>query len=194
MKSSAMFLDRDGVINPDPGYINDPEDLQPFPFTAQAIRNFNLLGLKVIVVTNQSGIARGLLTIDQMNDIHQKLIDQLADDQAYIDRIYFSPYHIDGHVVPYNIQHLDRKPDLGMFIKACSDFNLDPGTSYMIGDRMSDMVFAHRAKLVPILVMTGDGKKDLLLRLAQHPEYAPAFVAQDLLAASWLIKLLRKDL
>jgi len=189
-----MFLDRDGVINPDPGYINDPEDLQPFPFTAQAIRNFNLLGLKVIVVTNQSGIARGLLTIDQMNDIHQKLIDQLADDQAYIDRIYFSPYHIDGHVVPYNIQHLDRKPDLGMFIKACSDFNLDPGTSYMIGDRMSDMVFAHRAKLVPILVMTGDGKKDLLLRLAQHPEYAPAFVAQDLLAASWLIKLLRKDL
>jgi D-glycero-D-manno-heptose 1,7-bisphosphate phosphatase len=193
MMQAAIFLDRDGVINPDPGYINNPAALNLYPFTAQAVRNFNCLGYKVIVVTNQSGIARGLVTIDQMNAIHQKLIDDLAAQKAIIDKIYFSPYHIDGYVPPYNINHEDRKPDIGMFKKACRDFALDPSTSFMIGDRRSDMIFAHMANLTSILVLTGDGKKDLLSEGLLDSEFAPDYAAQDLLAASFLIKMLVKD-
>ena len=126
MSNSAVFLDRDGVINLDPSYINDPADMIIYPFAAEAVRNFNKLNLKVIVVTNQSGIARGMITIRQLQDIHQKMIDDLAKENAYIDKIYFSPYHIKGKIEPYNIQHEDRKPDIGLFKKACRDLILTP--------------------------------------------------------------------
>jgi D-glycero-D-manno-heptose 1,7-bisphosphate phosphatase len=194
MKHAAVFIDRDGVLNADPGYINNPFDLHLYPFVAEAVRNFNQMGLKVIVVTNQSGIARGFLTLDKLQAIHQKLIDELAAQNAVIDKIYFSPYHIDGHIPPYNIQHSDRKPDIGMFQKACLDFDLDPNTSFMIGDRRSDMIFAHRAKITPILVLTGDGIKDYIDdELYRQKDIAPRYVTQDILAASWLIKDLIKD-
>jgi len=194
MSNSAVFLDRDGVINLDPSYINDPADMIIYPFAAEAVRNFNKLNLKVIVVTNQSGIARGMITIRQLQDIHQKMIDDLAKENAYIDKIYFSPYHIKGKIEPYNIQHEDRKPDIGLFKKACRDFNLDPSTSFMIGDRKSDMMFAHRAHLIPILVLTGDGKSDYIESgFFRQSEYVPRFIAQDILAASWLIEKLIKD-
>ena len=194
MTKSAVFLDRDGVINLDPSYINDPADMIIYPFAAEAIRNFNKLNLKVIVVTNQSGIARGMITIGQLQDIHQKMIDDLAKEDAYIDKIYFSPYHKDGKIEPYNIQHEDRKPDIGLFKKACKEFQLDPPTSFMIGDRKSDMIFAHRAHLIPILVLTGDGKNDYIdNKFFRHSEYAPRYIAQDILAASWLIEKLIKD-
>jgi len=194
MTKSAVFLDRDGVINLDPSYINDPADMIIYPFAAEAIRNFNKLNLKVIVVTNQSGIARGMITIGQLQDIHQKMIDDLAKEDAYIDKIYFSPYHKDGKIKPYNIQHEDRKPDIGLFKKACQEFQLDPHTSFLIGDRKSDMIFAHRAHLTPILVLTGDGKNDYIdNKFFRHSEYAPRYIAQDILAASWLIEKLIKD-
>ncbi|MCF7913231.1 MAG: HAD family hydrolase [Candidatus Cloacimonetes bacterium] len=194
MKTAAVFIDRDGVLNSDPGYINNPQDLHPYPFAFEAVRNFNQMGLKVIVVTNQSGIARGLLSLNELQAIHQKLIADFAAQKAVIDKIYFSPYHIDGHLAPYNIEHEDRKPDIGMFKKACLDFDLDPGTSFMIGDRRSDMIFAHRANITPILVLTGDGKKDYIDdELYRQKDIAPRYVAQDILAASWLISDLIKD-
>jgi len=194
MSDSAVFLDRDGVINLDPSYINDPAEMILYSFAAEAVRNFNKLNLKVIVVTNQSGIARGMITIRQLQDIHQKMIDDLAKENAYIDKIYFSPYHIKGKIEPYNIQHEDRKPDIGLFKKACLEFQLDPHSSFMIGDRKSDMMFAHRAHLIPILVLTGDGKSDYIESgFFRQSEYAPRFIAQDILAASWLIEKLIKD-
>ena len=194
MKQAAVFLDRDGVINADPGYINNPADLHLYPFVAEAVRNFNQMGLKVIVVTNQSGIARGYLTLNTLMAIHQKMIDELAAQKAVIDRVYFSPYHIDGHIAPYNVQHENRKPDIGMFKQACLDFDLDPSTSFMIGDRRSDMIFAYRAKITPILVLTGDGIKDYIDdELFRQKDIAPRYVVQDILAASWLVKKLIKD-
>jgi len=193
MKQSAVFLDRDGVINPDPGFINDPDDLVLYPYTAEAIRKFNSMGFKVLVVTNQSGIARGLISVNQLENIHNTMISRLKKQNAYIDKIYYSPYHIKGNMPSYNVQHIDRKPEIGMFKKACSDFELDPSMSYMIGDRLSDMIFAHRAGLTPILVFTGDGKDDLLKMVADKSDFMPKYVAQDILAASWLIESLKKE-
>lgn len=189
---SAVLLDRDGVINSDPGYINRPDQLNLYPYAAQAIRIFNKLQLKVIVVTNQSGVARGMVTFQQINAIHQKMIDDLKLEKAFIDKVYFSPYHIEGSVPPYNIKHPDRKPDIGMFKKAKADFNLDPSASYMIGDRLSDMIFARRAGLTSVLVLSGDGRIDLKQRPELEAEFAPDYIAQDLLAAAYLIELLIK--
>ena len=186
--NKAIFLDRDGVINPDPGYIKDPTEISPYPYAAQAIKIFNELGYKVIVVSNQSGIARGYFSLADLENIHAHLLSALAEGGAKIDKIYFAPYHIDGKVKPYNVQHQDRKPDIGMFIKACNDFDLDPSISYMIGDRLSDMIFAKNAGLSPILVLSGDGKADFRKRLKDFPQYQPQFIAQDILAAALLIK------
>jgi D,D-heptose 1,7-bisphosphate phosphatase len=191
-KLSAVFLDRDGVINSDPGYISDPANLHLYPYSAEAVRILNSLDYLVIVVTNQSGIARGYFTARQIEAVHQKMRDELAKQKACIDKIYFSPYHKDGSVQPYNISHPDRKPQTGMFQQAKIEFNLDPSASFMIGDRLSDMIFAHRAGLVPILVLSGDGKTDLLQRPRMLAEFKPAYIAQDLLAAANLIKLLKE--
>lgn len=193
MMNKAVFLDRDGVINYDPSYINNCSQFSIYPYVGKAIAILNKLGFKVIVVTNQSGIARGYLSIDMLESIHQKLKDEIKQDNAFIDKIYYSPYHIKGIIKPYNIDHEDRKPDIGMFKKAQKEFNLDPTQSFMIGDRASDMVFAYRAKLKPILVLSGDGKKDLLQKEELHNEYAPLYIAQDLLAASLLIESMIKD-
>jgi len=186
--NKAIFLDRDGVINPDPGYIKSPSQIAPYPFAAQAIKIFNELGYKVIVVTNQSGIARGYFSLTDLDKIHAHLISALAQGGAKIDKIYSAPYHIDGNVEPYNILHEDRKPDIGMFKKACEDFNINPAESYMIGDRLSDMIFAKNAGLSPILVLSGDGKADFRQRLKDFPQYQPQFIAQDILAAAFLIQ------
>ncbi|MCF7919791.1 MAG: HAD family hydrolase [Candidatus Cloacimonetes bacterium] len=186
LSTNAVFLDRDGVINPDPGYIGDPNAIKPYPFSAQAIKILNKLGYKVFVVTNQSGIARGLFSLTDLDNIHAHLLDALAQDGAYIDKIYFSPYYKDGSVAPYNIDHEDRKPDIGLYKKARLDFDIEPKNSFMIGDRISDMIFAEKAGLIPILVLTGDGKTDFPLRHKAPPQY----IAQDLLAAALLIQKL----
>lgn len=192
MPDKAVFIDRDGVINPDPGYIKSPDQIAPYQFTAKALSIFHKLGYRNIIVTNQSGIARGYLTVKELDAIHQKLRNLIEQDGGRIDRIYFAPYHKDGIVAPYNIDHEDRKPGIGMFKKACKDFNLDPAKCWMIGDRYSDMKFAHKAGIKSILVLTGDGKNDYLNKLRNDDIITPTFVVQDILAAALVIKKLSK--
>ena len=106
----AVFLDRDGTINIDQeGYINNPDDFELFPFAGEAISILNKLNYLVFVVTNQSGITRGYYSIEELETIHQKMDKQLLKSGAKIDEVYFSPYHIEGKVEPYNIHHEDRQ-------------------------------------------------------------------------------------
>ncbi len=186
----AVFLDRDGTINIDQnGYINNPDDFELFPFAAEAIFILNKLNYLIFVVSNQSGITRGYFTIEELEVIHQKMDKQLLKSRAKIDEIYFSPYHIEGKVEPYNIHHEDRKPGLGMFKKALKKYHFEIKKSFMIGDRYSDIVFGKKAGLSTILLLTGFGK-DIFYNDRKKWEYQPDFVVKDLLVAVKLIEKL----
>lgn len=188
----AVFLDRDGTINIDQnGYINNPDDFELFPFAAEAISILNKLDYLVFVVSNQSGITRGYFTIEELEAIHQKMNNCLERSGAKIDEIYFSPYHIEGKVEPYNIHHEDRKPGLGMFKKALKKYHFEIKKSFMVGDRYSDIVFGKKAGLTTILLLTGFGK-DIFYHDRKKWEYQPDFVVKNLLVAAKLIEKLGK--
>jgi len=183
----AVFIDRDGTINYDPeGYICKPEKFELFPNTPEAIKKLNQSGFKVFVVTNQSGIARGYYSEDDVSRIHQKLRITLSETDAEIDDIFISPYHKDGKIEPYNIDHKDRKPGLGMFYKARKMYDLDIKNSYMIGDKHSDIEFGKKAGLTTILVLTGKGK-DEFMNNRKNWSISPDFIVKDFLVAVNLI-------
>ncbi|MCF7792819.1 MAG: HAD family hydrolase [Candidatus Cloacimonetes bacterium] len=188
----AVFLDRDGTINSDEnGYINKPEDFELYEFTAEAIRKLNEMDFLVFVITNQSGIARGFYTENEMNKIHQKMLKELQKHNAEITEIFHSPYHKDGKIAPFTIDHEDRKPGLGMFKKACEKYNFSIKESYMIGDKYADIEFGKKAGLTTILVRTGYGEKEFLEN-RKNWKYKPDFIAEHLLHAVLLIEKLEK--
>lgn len=187
----VVFMDRDGTMNADEkGYISCPEDYSLFPYTAKAVRLLKEAGFGVIVITNQSGIARGIFTLGQLEMVHVKLREQLADKQASVDEILISPYHEGGVVVPFNISHPDRKPGLGLFYKALQQYHFLPQQSYMIGDKADDIEFGNKAGMTSILVQTGYGKDGW----KNHTkwEYQPAYIVPDLLSAAKLILFIDK--
>jgi len=114
--------------------------------------------------------------------------DLLHGEGVKLDAIYFSPYHIEGFVEPFNINHEDRKPGIGMFKRARREFELDPGQSFMIGDRASDVGFASRAGLKSILLLTGNGQEEMQLILQDHERLHPDFVAENILSAAQMIQ------
>ncbi len=189
----AVFMDRDGTINLDrEGYISDPKELRLYDFAPEAIKRCNELGYKVIIVTNQSGIARGYYSKDQLEEVNGKMVREVMDYGGRIDAIYYSPWHKDGVISPFNKDHEDRKPGIGMYKQADRDFDIAPDKSFMIGDRESDIGFAANAGLRSILVRTGLGETALLNSLRDWT-YKPDFVAANLLAAVKLIEFLDKD-
>jgi D,D-heptose 1,7-bisphosphate phosphatase len=147
----AVFLDRDGTLNPDPGYISDPADFELFPGVAPALAKLKKAGYLLILVTNQSGIARGLIRPEQLATIHQKLQNLLAEVDATLDAIYFCPHHPD---YPLNgIAECNcRKPNPGMLLQAIRDFDIDCEKSYVIGDRSNDIKVAFNAGINPICI------------------------------------------
>lgn len=148
----AAFLDRDGVINIDRGYVHRAEDLDFTPTAAEGIRLFNKAGWRVIVVTNQSGVARGLYAPGDVEALHAVMTHRLAQNGAVIDAYYYAPFHPDGIVPEFSIQHADRKPGCGMLQRAMRDWPTDVERSVLIGDRASDMQAAKAAGVRGILV------------------------------------------
>ncbi|MCB5252323.1 MAG: HAD family hydrolase [Candidatus Cloacimonetes bacterium] len=185
----AIFLDRDGTISPDEfGYIKDPDLYHLYPETPDALRIFKELGYLIFIVTNQSGIARGYLNLAQLDKVHEKMLRLISDAGIQLDGIYFSPYHIDGIVQPYNIDHEDRKPGIGMFKQASAEYSFDPCQSFMIGDRGTDIGFAQNSNMKSILLLSGNGKEEMGKLISSDAEYKPDFICENILTAAEMIK------
>jgi len=141
----ALFLDRDGVINVDKGYVSRIADFEWIDGAANCIRTFNERGWFVFVVTNQSGIARGYYTEADMEALHTWMVTELAKQGAHIDRIYYCPYHAEGEIAGYRKDSFDRKPKPGMLLHAMADFPVKKEMSFLIGDKPADVEAAHAA-------------------------------------------------
>lgn len=152
----ALFLDRDGVINVDRGYVSTVEAFEFIEGAADCIRTFKQRGWFVFVVTNQSGIARGYYTEADMFALHAHMQAELAKAGAEIDRIYHCPFHAEGEVAAYRKDSLDRKPGPGMLLQAMADFPVRREASFLIGDKQTDIAAAHAAGVGGFLFTGGN--------------------------------------
>jgi len=184
----AVFIDRDGTINEQRGYINHISQFVLLPGVGKAISLLNKNNHTVVITSNQSGVARGYFPIQLVKEIHELMELKLTKDNAHIDRIYFCPHHPDGVVPEYSRECDCRKPNTGLIKKAKAELDIDMETSYVIGDRLLDIEFANNANLPGILVLTGYGKGELKY-VVPHKSIKPAYVAEDLLrAVQWILK------
>jgi D-glycero-D-manno-heptose 1,7-bisphosphate phosphatase len=175
----AVFLDRDGTINREVHYLRKAEELELLPGAGQAIHRLNELGVKVVVVTNQSGVARGYLTEEQLEKIHQLLREMLARHDAHLDGIYYCAE------MPQTDSRC-RKPEIGMMEQAARELSIDLGRSYVVGDMAKDIEMGRRAGSKTILVLTGYGRE------ARTQGAKADFVARDLLEAiGWIERHLK---
>jgi D-glycero-D-manno-heptose 1,7-bisphosphate phosphatase len=186
MQNVGVFIDRDGTISEEVGYINHLSRFQVYPWSAEAIRNLNLKGLKAIVVTNQAGVARGYFEESLIHEVHQKLHDEMKKSGAYLDAIYYCPHHPSAGKSPYRLDCDCRKPKPGMLLRAADEFEIDMKHSFMIGDRYSDIELAHNAGTKSILVLSGYGVGEYEYH-RQDWKVQPDWVAKNLLEATEII-------
>jgi len=186
MNQIGIFLDRDGTINHEVDFLRSPKDLRLIDRSADAIREANLLGLKVFIITNQSGIARGILTEEQLNAIHEALRLQLRESNALIDAIYYCPHHPEAGELPYRQDCNCRKPKTGMLDEAAKDFDIDLKRSFVIGDKMMDVQTGKNCGATSVLVLTGYGKEEL--KLCKEHNLEIDFVSDNLYDAVQIVK------
>ncbi|MHA1819299.1 MAG: D-glycero-alpha-D-manno-heptose-1,7-bisphosphate 7-phosphatase [Promethearchaeota archaeon] len=197
-KNAAVFLDRDGTINVEIGYLHEPEKFKFIRGVKKALKILQKLNFKLIVVTNQGAIAKGLYGHDDVKRTHEYMLRQLRKENIYIDAIYYCPHKKEDNC-------FNRKPSPGMLLKGIKDHNIDPSRSWMIGDKLTDIEAGNRAKLSTILVKTGYGKKwaKYLKDLENHKNknikknrpyenseknIKPDYICKNLLEAAKLIK------
>ena len=155
-KRPAVFLDRDGVLTEEKSYIACVRALCIFSYAAECVRVIHEKGYYAIVVTNQSGVARGLFTERRLQEMNNYLIRQTG-----VDAVYYCPHHPDGNVEAYRKECRCRKPGTGMIERACRDFDIDLGHSYMVGDRAGDILAGQSAGVKTVLVESGYGNARL---------------------------------
>ena len=155
-RKPAVFLDRDGVITREKGYVTSLGELDIFPYAPECIRQIHKKGFYAIVVTNQGGIAKGLFTEEILNQMNEWLMQQ-----TNVDAIYYCPHHPEGCVEKYAGKCRCRKPFTGMFEAAQKDFEIDMERSYMVGDRASDILAGQNAGIRTILLESGYGTAGL---------------------------------
>jgi histidinol-phosphate phosphatase family protein len=183
----AVFLDRDGVVTPERGYVTRPEDVSLIDGAADAIVALNEAGVLAVIVSNQSGVARGLMSEEDMAAVHAALEEQLSAEGATLDGAYYCPNHPDGTVERYTRDWSCRKPNLGMLEAAVRDLDIDVGRSAMVGDQATDIEFANRAGMPAVFVMTGKGAEQL--ELARERGLRVAIEVPDLVSAvRWVLE------
>ena len=138
IKNNCFFLDRDGVINKENGYIKDYKDFIFLRGVHEAIKYLNNKKFIVIIITNQAAVGRGIISEEKLNMIHNKMLNNLHRKNAYIDDIYYAPYFKNSKLQKYKENKYDRKPNIGMFLKAIKKWNIDTSSSYFIGDKVTD--------------------------------------------------------
>jgi D-glycero-D-manno-heptose 1,7-bisphosphate phosphatase len=182
----AVFLDRDGTINAERGYLRVPEEVALLPTVCKALSLLNSLNIPTIVITNQSALGRGLMNWDEFDSVSATLWRALQQCDVHYDALYYCP-HAPDSTSPCAC----RKPRPGLFLKAAVDFNLDLASSYMIGDKQSDLDAGYAAGCHTVLVRTGFGEKTYkaLTPQAQQPDY----IASTLLGAvQWIVRAMTR--
>lgn len=180
--NKAVFIDRDGTINEEVDYLKSADELNVYPYANEALQILKNKGFLNIIITNQSGVARGFFTEEDLKLIHEKLLGITNKENLLIDDIYYSPFHSEGTIEKYKIESDMRKPRIGMILKARKEHSIDLNSSFFIGDTHTDMKTAQNAGLKKILVLTGYGAGDLQKCLDENLHID--FIAQDLLDAS----------
>ena len=161
MSEKAVFLDRDDTLIEDPGYISDPDQVKLLDGAADALIELKALGYKLVVVTNQSAIARGIITEKVLAEIHERMRQLLAEKNAFLDDIYYCPYHPEGVVPKYRKESNYRKPNPGMLLEAADDMNIDLGESWCIGNSISDIQAGLRAGCKTVLIDTPSHQREV---------------------------------
>lgn len=185
----VIFLDRDGTINEEVSYLYRTEDLVVLPQAAEGIALLRNAGFRIVVVTNQAGIARGYYTPEQMHKLHRYLNEELKKKGAWIDSFYYCPHHPIHGIGEYKKACHCRKPDIGMFEMAAREYQIEKSRSYMIGDKRIDVEAGHNFGIPGILVGTGYGAEERKksMELGEEPFYD--FYAETLVdAAEFIIR------
>jgi len=181
MLNWCVFLDRDGVIVRQVDHLNRAEDLELIPGAGEAIARLNAAGIPVVVVTNQAGVAKGYLTIADLEEIHARLREELEERGARLDAIYYCPHHPQATVTEYLLDCPCRKPGIGMLERARDERGIDPSLSYLVGDSTSDILAGSRAGCRTILVKTGFAGRDGLFEVKPDLVVADLGVAVDMI-------------
>jgi D-glycero-D-manno-heptose 1,7-bisphosphate phosphatase len=178
----AVFIDRDGTISEEVGYINHLSRFRLFPYSAAALKQLRENGYLAIVITNQAGVARGYFSEDMVRAIHKKMTEELETSGAQLDAIYYCAHHPSVGEPPYQLDCDCRKPKPGLLLHAAQDYDIDLANSWMVGDRYSDIELAANAGVKSALVLSGYGRGEW----EHHRDNwsrQPDLVAEDLLAA-----------
>lgn len=178
----AVFIDRDGTISEEVGYINHPSRFRVFSYAAPAIKLLNESGWLAIVITNQAGVARGYFSEEMIQTVHERLKQDLEGNGARLDAIYYCAHHPAVGEAPYRLDCNCRKPKPGLIKRAAEEFDIELVGSWMVGDRYSDIELARNAGVSAALVMSGYGRGEWELQ-RDNWEHQPDFIAENLLEA-----------
>ena len=184
MKRPAVFIDRDGTISEEVGYVNHPSRFRVFPYSAEAIRILNDNGWLAILITNQAGVARGYFSEDLIVNVHDRLKSDL--ENAQLDAIYYCAHHPSVGEPPYRFDCDCRKPKPGLIDRAAKDFEIEMSASWMVGDRYGDVELARNAGLRSAFVLSGYGRGEWEYQRAAW-KYEPDLVCENLLEAVRMI-------
>ena len=179
----AVFLDRDGTVNVEQEYLSSPDQLQLLPRTSEAIRTLNTLGMRVFIITNQSGVARGYYTEEAVGRVHEALRSLLKQEGALIDDFFYCPHLPGAANKRYDLECDCRKPKPGMLFQAAEKYSVDLRRSFVIGDRCIDVAAGKRVGAGTVLVATGYGAREII-----ECREEPDFFAEDVYAGVQYIR------
>jgi histidinol-phosphate phosphatase family protein len=182
LHGGVVYLDRDGTLNFDPGYLNRPDQLQLLPGVGQAVARLNRAGFRAVVLSNQSGVARGLITKEQLDAVHLRLRELLAEDGARLDGIFICPHHPEEACAC-------RKPAPGLVVRAQQELGLAPDRAIVIGDKASDVELARNIGATAVFVSSGHHPEEEQARMVDR-SLVPDFTARDLAGAvEWILEM-----
>lgn len=186
MPRRAVFLDRDGTLVEEAGYLDRLERLVFFPYSVDAVRMLNRAGLAVVIVTNQAGIARGIFKETFVAEAHRHITERLTAGGARIDAFYYCPHHPEAVIETYRQACDCRKPQPGLLKRAAADLDLALDQSFVVGDRWHDLEAGQRVGARGVLVRTGYGKTE---EAAPHPRVVPSAIVNNVMeAVSWILR------